>query len=263
MKGTFVIYRRELASLFRAPIGWMLLVLTLAFNGFLFYAYLGGSGGNVTESLEAAMGGSPVFWAFLLFLPPLLAMRMLAEESGNGNLEYLLTAPVSDAAVVLGKHLAATTFLAILWTSVLMYGVAIQFAGVTPDWAGHLCTWLGAVLASSLFLSISLLASCLSGTPLLAAFLAFLACVCWLLAPSLVELVMSQLRSLLEAEAGGLVTAENWIRSAFEKMNVLKHFSTSFRLGVLDSSELVFFLTWPAFFLFLTVRALEARRWRG
>ncbi len=263
MRGTLVIYRRELASLFRAPIGWLLLLLSLAFNGFLFYAYLGGTGGNVTDSLEASLGGGGAFWAFLVFLPPLLAMRMLAEESGNGTLEYLLTAPVTDAAVVLGKHLAATTFLAVLWSSVLLYALAIQFAGTTPDWAGHLCTWLGAVLASSLFMSISLLASCLSSTPLLAAFLAFLSCVLWLMMPSLVELVMNQVRVLFEAQAGGIVAAEKWIRSGFEKMDVLRHFQSSFRLGVLDTAELVFFLTWPAFFLFLTVRALEARRWRG
>jgi ABC-2 type transport system permease protein len=263
VKGTLVIYRRELAGLFRAPIGWLLLLLALAANGFLFYAYMSGSRGNVTASLEGALGGGPTFWAFIVLLPPLLAMRMLSEESGNGTLEYLLTAPITDAAVVVGKHLAATTFMAILWSSVLIYAAAIHMAGAAPDWAALLCTYVGAVLVSGLFLSIGLLASCLSSTPLLAAFLAFLACVTWLMIPQLVNLIMGQVRVWFESSAGGLVAAENWIRGALDKMDVLRHFQTSFRLGVLDSAELVFFLTWPAFFLFLTVRALEARRWRG
>jgi ABC-2 type transport system permease protein len=263
MRGLFTIYRRELAGLFFAPLGWVLLLIALFVNGFFFYALLLAYQGEVNRALQGAIGGGTLFWALLVFLPPLLTMRMLAEESRTGTLEFLLTAPVSDAAVVGGKFLAATTFMGILWTSVLGYALSIQVAGVTPDWSAVLCTWFGALLASGLFVSIGLLASSWTSTPILAAFLAFISCSMWLTLPMLAERIVRQVRSLLVEWAGGVDQAEAWMRGALDKMDVLKHFQVSFQVGVLDTAEVVFFITWPLFFLFLTVRSLEARRWRG
>ena len=74
---------------------------------------------------------------------------------------------------------------------------------------------------------------------------------------------IDQVRSLLAGFAGGVQKAEVWIFGALDQMNVDAHFQRSFLRGVFDSAEVVFFLTWTAFFLFLTVRSVEARRWRG
>ena len=106
MQGTWVIYRRELAGLFLAPLGWVLLFLALFANGLFVYLLLDATRGDIGTVLRSALGGGTLFWALLVFLPPLLAMRMMAEESRTGTLEYLLTAPVADGAVVLGKWLA-------------------------------------------------------------------------------------------------------------------------------------------------------------
>lgn len=263
MSGTLTIYRRELASLFFSPLAWILLLLALLANGLFFVLYLNQAAGEVTYALELALGGGWPFWSLLVFLPPLLAMRLLSEEARAGTLEFLLTAPVSDAAVVCGKFFAATTFLAVLWLCAPVYALTIHALGVAPDWGAVLGGYLGAVLVSALFVAISLFASSLTSTPLVAAFLAFMANLWWLVLPTAAEYGMSQVRSLLVGFAGDVERATAWVRGALHQMNVVSHFQGSFLHGVFDTAEVVFFVTWTAFFLFLTVRSLEARRWRG
>jgi ABC-2 type transport system permease protein len=263
VRGALIVCRRELVGLFYSPLAWILLVVALFVNGIFFVAYLGESNGDVSDMLNLALGGAWPFWALLVFLPPLLAMRMVAEEARTGTLEFLLTAPVSDAAVISGKFLAATAFMSVLFGSVLLYAVAIAALGVQPDWGPVLGSYLGAVLCSALFVSISLFSSTLTNTPLVAAFLAFMANLWWLVLPFLATLVMSQVTGLLSSWTGGLERSQALVVGALERMDVMSHFRVSFQRGVFDSAEVVFFLSWTAFFLFLTVRTLEARRWRG
>ena len=263
MRGVFVIWRRELAGLFLAPLAWVLLFVSLFLTGVFFVSALSLLGGEVGGALEHSLGGGWAFWALLLFLPPLLAMRLIAEEARTGTLEFLLTAPVSDFAVVGGKFLAATTFMALLWLSVPIYGVAIASQGVPPDWGALGVAWIGAVLSSGLFVSISLLANTFTSTPLLGAFLGFVASLWWLLMPMLAGGLMTELKGVLSGFFGDLETTERWIHGALSTMDVLAHTQVSFLRGVLDTSEVIFFLSWIAFFLFLTVRGLGMRRWRG
>ena len=245
MRGTLAIYRRELAGLFLGPLAWVLLALAFLLNGWLFVLYLKGSGGDVDVSVRMALGQSWAFWTLLILLPPLLTMRMISEESRSGLLEFLLTAPVSDAAVVLGKFFAAATFLALLWAGIVVYAVTLGTLGIAPDPGVLLGGWLGAILASGLFCAIGLFASSLTNTPVLSAFAAVLINLAIVIAPLL-----------------GQLHDERWIHRALERVDVLDHHRSSFLLGVLDSSYVVFFVAWTALFLFLTVRTLETRRWR-
>jgi len=263
VKGTLVIFRRELAGLFAAPLAWILLFVALLLNGYLFSLVLSQTQGDVTASLEFVFGGNFIFWALMLVLSPLLAMRLLTEEAASGTLEYLRTAPVSDAAVVLGKFLAGTGFMATLWSSLFIYAGALSIWGVSPDWGQVSAIFIGAVLSSALFVSIGLVACSLTNIPLLAAFLAFMACVWWVLLPSLGGLLLIQMRVLLADIFGSFETAEAWIGGALERMDVRRHFGNSYYQGVLDSAEIIFFLSWIGLFLFFTTRSLEARRWRG
>lgn len=262
MRGTIVIYRRELAGLFFAPLAWILLLVSLLLNGFLFSGILNATS-DVTASLEYVFGGNYFFWMLILLLAPLLTMRLLAEEAANGTLEYLRTAPVSDAAVVTGKFLAGTSFLALLWSSCFVYALALQFWGVAPDWGQVLAIYVGSVLVSALFVSLGLVTSSLTNTPLIAAFLSFMGSLAWLLLPWMGAQLLRQMRTLFADAFGGAVQAENLILGLLDRMAAFAHFGRSYHRGVLDSSEVIFFLTWIAFFLFLTTRTLEARRWRG
>lgn len=248
MNGLWTIYRRELQAFFVTPLAWLLLCIALPFNGFVFTLILNDYRGDLTPSILFVMGNAWSFWAFLVFLPPILTMRSISEESKSGILEFLLTAPVTDAAVVIGKLLAATTVLALFWSSGLMYGMLAWIMGTRPDWAAVLVSYFGAILASALFLSIGLVASAVSSTPLIAALLALIFNGMLMLLPFLdVLLPWSQLR---------------WLDGLVSHIDVVKNFQGSFTLGVLDSYHVGFFLVWTAFFTFLAIRLLESRRWR-
>lgn len=262
MSGVFVIARRELAGLFKAPFAWILLLVVLVLNGMTLRAVLMQTGGNVSASLDAVMAGR-FFLFWLLLLPPLLAMRLVAEETRTGTLEYLLTAPVSDAAVIVGKFLAGLAYLAVMWGSALVYAVALARAGGHPDWPAVLGTYAGAVLMSGVFVSLGILMGTTTGTPLLAAFLGVAACVVWMLLPyfggMLVDFVVPLFVDSGEAVARIRVQAD----ALLANMDAIRHFQRSFQRGIFDTAELVFFFSWTALFLFLATRSLEARRWRG
>lgn len=263
MRGTFVILRRELGALFFAPLAWILLFAALLLNGYGFASMLGYLKGDVTASLEHAFGGGFFFWALTIVLAPLLTMRLVTEESANGTLEYLRTAPVSDAAVVLGKFLAGAAFMALLWSSVLVYAGTVHLQGLVPDWGQVFAIYIGTVLVSSLFIALSMTTSTLTNSPLLGAFLSFIVSLFWLLMPVLGLQLLGQVGPLAARVFGSRELADDVVVGILDRMAVAEHFQRSYHQGVVDSAELVFFVTWIAFFLFLTTRLLEGRRWRG
>ena len=248
MRGFLTIYRRELAGLFLSPLAWVLLCLALGFNGFFFTFVVSATRGDVTQAVSFALGAGSPFWALMVLLPPLLTMRMVSEEARTGVLEFLLTAPVTDLAVILGKLAAATTLMALLWSSTLLFGVFAQSLGAGPDWAPAVAAVCGATLLSALFCALGLVSSALTDTPLLAAFFALIA--------NGVVLAMPLLDQLLALPPG------HPLKLALGHANVVSQFHSSFSLGVLDSKHVVFFAVWTAFFVFVATRLLEARRWR-
>lgn len=247
MKGFGAIYRRELAGLFLAPLAWILFVLVLCYQAYFFLAVLDANQGEVNGALGFVLGGGPYFWLLALVLPPLLTMRMISEESKSGLLEFLLTAPVSDAAVVCGKALAASTFLALVWGSAFLFAALVHLLGAPPDWGNVFTAWLGASAVSAFFCALGLVTSALFSTPLLAAFMGFLLNIALLALPRLARTWRDQ----------GLV------HSVLEQVDVLRHFQGSFLAGALDTAHVAFFVAWTAAALFLAVRVVESRRWLG
>jgi ABC-2 type transport system permease protein len=242
VRGVVAIWRRELAALFLGPLAWTLLFLALCFDGWIFQAQLQGSGGDVDFAARYAL-----YIAFYVGVvaAPLVTMRMISEESRAGLLEYLLTAPITDAAVVTGKFLAAASFFAILSASVFVYALVLAAQGVAPDFGVVACGWSGIALSSGLFCAIGMLASSLTSTPIVAAFAAVILDLALVLAP--------QVASLSEAP---------WIAKAAGRIDVTGRLSSSFLQGAFDSAHVVFFVAATAFLLFLSVRVVETRRWR-
>jgi ABC-2 type transport system permease protein len=248
VRGAWTIYRRELAGLFLGPLAWVLLCLALFVHGQFFSVFLRAAGGEVTDALALSLGLGVVFWVLMTLLPPLLTMRMVSEEAKSGMLEFVLTAPVSDAGVVLGKLAAAVTFMGLVWASTFLFGALCAWQGVAPDWSALAVACLGAILISALFCSIGLAASALTQTPVLAAFLALVANVVLLSLPYL---------------AGQLGLGSNhWLRRAAGELDVVSRHGASFMRGAIDTRHLAFYLVWTAFFAFLATRLLEARRWK-
>jgi ABC-2 type transport system permease protein len=249
VKGTLAIYRRELAGLFLAPLAWILFFFVLLYQAYFFLYALGAKSGEVNGALVFVLGAGTPFWLLAIFLPPLLTMRMISEESRSGLLEFLLTAPVSDAAVVLGKALAATTFLALVWASTFLFAALCQALGAAPDWGWLLAVWIGSTLVSALFSALGLIASALFATPLLAAFMAIL-----------VNIALFGLPFLARTWRGGVL---EHLAGFFEHIDLLAHFQGSFLAGALDTTHVLFFVAWTAAALFLAVRLVESRRWLG
>jgi ABC-2 type transport system permease protein len=243
--GTLAIYRRELAGLFLAPLAWILFTLALIFNAVFFLLLLEReTGGEVNRALSLLLGGGLQFWILMAILPPLLTMRMVSEESRSGILEFLLTAPVSDGAVIVGKALAATTFLSLLWASVLIYGALAHGLGAPPDWGQLVVQWVGASFVCALFSAIGLVASAASGTPLVAAFLAVVTSCLVIFGP-----------------LAGRTMRNDAAKWAIEKVDVMSHFQGSFQTGAIDTAHVVFFVAWILALLFIAVRLIESKRW--
>ncbi len=247
MSGLTVIFRRELAGLFLTPLAWVLLLFSVGLNGFLLIAVLRSSGGDVDGALNFLLGLGGAYWMLMIILPPLLTMRTISEEAKSGQLEFLLTGPVTDTAVVLGKHFAVSAFLAVMWGAIPLFGLVLELLGASPDWGQLSMGYLGAVLCGTLFASLGMVASAVSSTPLLAAFLGFIFNLALLLLPIGAGTVGGALGRVL-AQGG-------------ERLNVLLHLQSSFMRGAFDTADLCFFLAWTGLFLFAAVRLVEGRRW--
>jgi gliding motility-associated transport system permease protein len=150
--------RREFSAYFLSPIAYVVLVVFLAVTGHLFYLtlqQLTASGPKGVEFPMQLMLGDDKFWLVFLFIPPLLTMRLFAEERSTGTLEMLMTAPLRDWQVVLSKYLACFAFYVVLWLPTLVYLpvlVDMETPIVRPVWTLYSILFLGGLAAVALAL---------------------------------------------------------------------------------------------------------------
>jgi len=237
VRNVIAIARRELGSYFGSFLAYLVIALFLVVNGFFFYL-------NVTFGQQATIG--PVvqtIYTILLLITPILTMRLISEELRSGTVELLLTAPVRDFEVVAGKFLAAMGFVGVMLLLTLAYP-AVLFALGSPDWGVVGSAYLGMVLFAGAAVGIGLFASSVTPNQIVAAVLAFVIL--------LVLWVVDGLSSGLGGDIGGVV----------RELALYTHFSDLTR-GLVNSKDIVYFLSLIAFGLYLSTTALEARRWRG
>jgi ABC-2 type transport system permease protein len=240
-----ILLGREVESLFLSPLNYAVITIALFFNGWSFWYALQAFQGNVEGAVRFFFGQSPLVWLVIVLVPPLLTMRLFAEERRSGTLEMLLTAPVSEVEVVLAKFGAGLVFYCAVWLPSLLYIAIVKSYGAIPD-AGPLATsYLGIFLVGALFTAAGLFASSLTSTQILAALLGTVF--------NLLMLVLPIATQWLQVEA---------IERFFNELWVFRHFGDSFAKGVLDSAHLGFYVVLTAVFLFWTVRSLESQRWR-
>lgn len=253
MRATLSLIRREFSAYFISPIGYVVFAVFLAVTGYLFYLSLELLTANGPRGINYPMQVlvNNVFWLVFLFIPPLLTMRLFAEERSTGTLETLLTAPLRDWQIVLSKFLACFLFYLCLWLPTLLYlPVLLDFdwetlsPGIDP-WP-VLTTYIGVILAGGMFLALGLLISSLVKTPMVAA---------------LVSLFVSLLFILAGFWRPEMDTSGTPYRVLFF-FTVPMHFERNFSRGLLDTRQLVLYSSLALFCLFLTVRSLESRRWR-
>ena len=238
MKNTWVIAWKETRAYFTSPMAYVVALMFVALTGFFFVRSID------TALPEASLRGlfRPMSLFILPWLAPLLTMRLLAEEQKMGTIELLLTAPVRDWEVVLGKFLASLTFYLGSLSLTLWY-VLLLFWLSDPDPGPILSGYLGLILYGAAGLSIGLLASSLTSNQIVAA---------------VVSLGILFLLTFIEVGADQVTGVSSTILA---QLGMTTHFDDFVR-GVIDAGHVVYYISMAAVFLFLTTRSLETRRWR-
>lgn len=236
MRNILIIAGRELKSYFGSPWSYLITAAFLIIGGY-------GFGWSSVTYLETTIQGF-LGWAsfFMLFLGPAMTMRLLAEEEKLGTLELLMTAPVRDFEVVLGKYLAALGMLVVMLVITFFYPILLAWFG-DPDWGPILSGYLGIFLVGSIFLSIGLFASSLTSNQIVA----------YVVGSVIVLFFWFIGRAAVMAGEG----TGQFLRS----ISISAHFP-AFGRGIIDTNAVIYYLSIALIFLFLTIRSLETRRWR-
>ena len=255
MKNVLLICRKELKSYFASPIAYAVLALFGLIFGFGFYTATrdfvrfsfqsqmmgGGQTMNVNEQIIRPLLGFASTVA--LFLIPMITMRLFAEEKKSGTIELLLTSPVSDNQIILGKWLGAMLlYLCVLGMS--MINIALLFAWGKPDLKPVLVAYLGLLLQGGCLLAIGTFISTTTKNQIVAGGVTFFVCLLlWLLS------WFTAFDSSVPAQV-------------VNYLSIVTHFE-NFGKGVLDSKDAVFYVSFIFFALFITSRSMESLRWRA
>lgn len=232
---TLIITRRELTAFFVSSIAYIVGAAFLFITGLFFF---------FTVSLSGVATLSQVFSVIstvLLFIAPVLTMRLLAEEARLGTLELLLTAPVRDWEVVLGKFLAAFIFFLVMLLPTFYYLFVLTRFG-SPDLPVTFSGYLGVILLGAMLLSIGILTSALSANQIIAAVLGVALSLAFWLAGSLGSAFEGPLGDLL----GYLAAQEHFV---------------DFLRGLISTANITYFLSVTVAALFLATRVVEIKRW--
>lgn len=241
MTGTWIIFRREISQYFRSPISYIiagsLLILTgLYFNGDLAYSL-------TVKAINPSL--IPDFMATaMIFFGPLLTMRMLAEEQREGTMELLLTAPVNDNAIVIGKFLSAWLFYTVLLAITFSYQIVVTSIS-TPDMSHTICAYIGIWLYGGAALAIGLMFSALTENQIVAAFLS-----------------IATLTFLYLGDVAGQIVTNLDLARAIRQLTLAAHYSGSFAFGIVRAEDIAYFAGIIVIMLFIAVRVVESHRWR-
>lgn len=238
MRNTIAIMGKEFRTYFTSPMAYIIAAVYLAMSGFFFVQDLS------TLQLARLQGLLGPSGFLLLLIAPILTMRLFAEEQKLGTLELLLTAPVRDEEVVLGKFLSALSIMTVMILLTAYYPIILMVFG-NPDVGPILSGYLGLFLAGMCFLAVGLLASSFTSNQILAAILGIgLLLLFWLI-----------------SGAASLVPNLPAVRDVLSFISLGSHYNDFLR-GVIDTKHVIYYLSFAATCLFFTVRSLETRRWR-
>ena len=245
MNGIFAIMKKELKHYFYAPMAYIVLASFLLVNGFIFYvvlAALSRAASQPASPMAILFGGTFFFWLITIVMIPVITMRLGAEERKSGTIETLLTTPLSDVEIVAGKFLSAFAFYLIAWLLTFVYVVIIKSYG-SLDMGPVLSGYLGTFLLGMFFISVGIFTTMTARNQIVAAVLAF---------------------SILSIMAGFTLfpfILSGAMKDFFSSIDVLQMME-NFSKGIVDTRNVVYLVSGTFFFLALSAKALEARRWQ-
>jgi ABC-2 type transport system permease protein len=238
MSNILTITGRELKSYFLSPLAYVITGVFAFFIGFYF-------SGSVVPSGQAQMQDELSFMMVIaLILAPALTMRLFAEENRQGTIELLMTAPVRDWEIVVGKYISGLlAFVALLIPTLWQVVLLVRYG--PPDYGPIATGYLGALLVGAAFVAVGMFTSSLTQNQVVAYLLAFIA---------LLFLWFSGIAVGISGGGGG-------IADFFQFLSMPSHFQ-DFLTGIVDVEHVLYFVSLAAIAVFLTMRVVESRRWR-
>ena len=236
MNAAFTIAKREVRTYFNSPIAYIVLTVFLLLAGYL---YFGSLFIERQAELRSYFNLMPLLLAFIV---PAIAMRLIAEEKGSGSLEMLITMPVPDWQVIVGKFLAGMALLAVLVGLTVFYGVTVMLVGPL-DKGPAIGGYLGILLIGGAYMSIGVMASTFTRNQIVAFIIAF--------AISFSLYLFYRL----------LPFTPELIRPVLSYLSVESHFEAISR-GVIDTRDIVYYLSMMVVSLVIATLSLESRKWK-
>jgi ABC-2 type transport system permease protein len=255
VRNTLAMADKELRSYFASPIAYILIGFFSLLFGWFFYVYLmafnqqsqqmmqfgQGGGANINQMMIRGLFQNTA--VIILFVMPMITMRTYSEEKRSGTIELLLTSPVTDLEIIVGKFLGALALYAAMLLVTMLYMVML-FKISNPEWRPIAAGYLGLLLMGGCFLSAGLFISSLTKNQIVAGFLTF--------ATFLMLWIINW-----PGEYSGPTT-----RDLLNYLSITQHFD-DFARGVIDTKDVVYYLSFITFGLFLTAKSVDSERWRG
>lgn len=230
------VFKREVNAYFQSPLGYVFLAVMYFFAAYYFFTF------NLYRNTTDLSSLFEQMFTVVLFLVPILTMRLMSEDKRAKTDQLLLTAPVSRLGIVLGKYLAALCVYLIAISSTLLMAIVLWRYG-TPDWPVVIGNLVGLVLLGASLIAICMFLSSLTESQVIAAVSGF--------AVSLLLILLDALVTVVSNET---------FQTLFRYMSFNERYA-GFTIGVIDFSNVAFFVSIAAFFVLLTTAMLEKRRW--
>ena len=230
------ILKRELSSYFNSAVAYVVMAVYFLFSG-IFFTMICIE--NDSSNLAYVYGN---MFVIILFVIPIITMKSFSEEKRQRTDQALLTSPASLFEIVTGKVLGAFVLFGICSLIFMVYALVISFF-TSPDWAVVLCTFLGLLLLGAALIAINVFISVLTESMIISAVAG--------MGVGLLIYMLSNLSSYITID---------WISNMVSKIDFLTYY-TNFTYGMLNITDIVFFLSVTGLFLFFTARVLEKRRW--
>jgi ABC-2 type transport system permease protein len=254
MTNILAIVRKEWRGYFASPVGYVVIGMYALVFGYFYTVYLswflrqsmqgpqmGGGPMNVNQQMIRGVFDNSM--VIFLFVVPLITMRAYAEEKRSGTIELLMTSPITDFQIVVGKFLGAMSLYGAMLGITLIH-IAVLFAYGNPEWKPILTGYLGLVLLGGCFVSVGLFFSSLTKNQIVAGMFTF------------VVLLLLWVISWIGNFSGPTV------ERLTSYLSLTSHVDDFLR-GVIDSQHIVYYLSFITFGLFLTAKAVDSERWRG
>ena len=253
MRNILAIADKELRSYFASPIAYILIGFFLLPFGVFFYLYLDNF---VKQSMQMAQYGGAVnvnqqvirlvlqnASVIILFIMPMITMRTYSEEKRSGTIELLLTSPVTDVEIILGKFFGALGVYAAMLAVTLLY-MAILFVYGNPEWRPLVAGYLGLLLMGGTFVALGLFISSTTNNQIVAGVVTF------------VVFLLFWIIGWFADSAGPVIgPITQWL-------SITEHFD-DFSKGIIDTKHVLYYLSLITFGLFLTAKSVDTERWRG